>query len=67
MKRNIYFWHGREKSVVAKIAAFCDYDSQIDQYSFDGTLDDFAQHFDNFMVLGDIIAVTQHKNFSQRG
>jgi len=66
-KRYIYFWHGRSKDIEAEVAKCCVHDTTIDEYYWYDSLDLFAEYFDNFMVLGDQIAVTQHSNFNQRG
>ena len=60
------FWHGREESIEDKVADVCTQDPGNDEYYWDDTLELFAEHFDKFMVLGNVIAVTQYKSFSQR-
>lgn len=67
IRRGIIFFHGRDTELEKRVAKVCFYDVKNDEYYFEESLDDFALHFDRFMVLGNKIAVTQHKNFSQRG
>jgi len=67
-RRQIYFWHGRSKEIEDEVAKVCTHDPNNGEYYFDRSLDEFAEYFDNFMLVdGDTIAVTQHKRFNQMG
>lgn len=68
-KRLIWFWHGRNELIEQRIASFCKKEQDGDKhfYSYEGSLDDFADHYGRpFIVFKSHIAVSQHNSFNQR-
>ena len=70
-KRYIWFCHGinPDHKLVKKIASFCELETYKgnEYYMFDKSLDEFEKLYgDKFIVMGDMIGITQHGNFGQR-
>lgn len=66
-KRYIAFWHGKTQKLEDKVACFCEYDPEKEQYYWDGSLDEFERRLnDKFIVYPDTIAITQYGSWGQR-
>lgn len=71
MKRKVRYWHGKPWApegkthpLVEKVEANCI--EQDGEWWWIGSLDEFAEIFGKFLLMGDFIAVTQHSNFGTR-
>ncbi len=64
MKRKIRFWHSRNEDLVKRVASICEQDG--DDFYWSGSIDEFAEHFNSFLVMPGIIAITHHSSFGAR-